>query len=88
MAALPNNLAHAKAHLSELVDRALDGEDIIIARRNKPLVRMVPLDPPGRNVLLGRFIDRLRMSDDFDAPLDDFEASMEAALEPPRQSHS
>lgn len=39
------NIAEAKAHLSALVQKALTGEEIIIARDNKPLVRLVPLAP-------------------------------------------
>ncbi|HEY2538080.1 MAG TPA: type II toxin-antitoxin system prevent-host-death family antitoxin [Stellaceae bacterium] len=37
------NIAEAKAKLSELIDRAMAGEDIVIARAGKPLARLVPL---------------------------------------------
>ncbi|MBV8121629.1 MAG: type II toxin-antitoxin system prevent-host-death family antitoxin [Alphaproteobacteria bacterium] len=37
------NIAEAKAKLSELLDRALAGEDIVIARAGKPLAKLVPL---------------------------------------------
>ena len=37
------NIAEAKAKLSELLDRALAGEEIIIARAGKPLARLVPV---------------------------------------------
>lgn len=37
------NIAEAKAHLSELIQKALNGEEVIIARDNKPLARLVPL---------------------------------------------
>jgi prevent-host-death family protein len=37
------NIAEAKAKLSELLDRALGGEEIVIARAGKPLVRLAPL---------------------------------------------
>ena len=36
------NVAEAKAKLSELLDRAVAGEDIVIARAGKPLVRLTP----------------------------------------------
>jgi prevent-host-death family protein len=46
------NLAEAKAHLSELVDRAIAGEPQIIMRRGKPVAKIVaieqarkPIDP-------------------------------------------
>jgi prevent-host-death family protein len=39
------NLADAKAHLSELVDRAEAGETITITRRGKMAARLVPVEP-------------------------------------------
>ena len=38
------NLYDAKAQLSRLVDRAAAGEDILIARAGKPIVRLVPVE--------------------------------------------
>ena len=37
------NIAEAKAKLSELLDRALGGEDIVIARAGEPMARLTPL---------------------------------------------
>jgi prevent-host-death family protein len=37
------NLYEAKSHLSELVARAADGEEIVIAKAGKPMARLVPL---------------------------------------------
>jgi len=37
------NIAEAKARLSELLDRALAGEEIIISRAGKPLARLAPI---------------------------------------------
>jgi len=43
------NAAEAKAHFSELLDRAARGEEIIVARSGKPVARLMPLaDPPKR----------------------------------------
>ncbi|MCT0198273.1 type II toxin-antitoxin system prevent-host-death family antitoxin [Synechococcus sp. CS-1325] len=42
------NLYAAKAQLSELVQAALDGEEVWIARAGKPLVRLVPGSPAHR----------------------------------------
>jgi prevent-host-death family protein len=50
------NIAEAKAKLSELLDRALGGEEIVIARAGKPLARLMPLKPKvreGRGVWRG-----------------------------------
>jgi prevent-host-death family protein len=38
------NLYDAKAQLSRLIARATAGEDILIARAGKPLVRLVPVE--------------------------------------------
>jgi prevent-host-death family protein len=38
------NLYDAKAQLSRLIDRATAGEDIVIGRAGKPLVRLVPVE--------------------------------------------
>jgi len=42
------NLYAAKAQLSELVQAAIDGEEVWIARAGKPLVRLVPGSPSRR----------------------------------------
>jgi prevent-host-death family protein len=42
------NMRDAKAQLSRLVDAAMLGEDVIIAKAGKPCVRLVPLDQPPR----------------------------------------
>lgn len=44
------NLADAKAHLSELVDRAEAGETLDILRRGKPAAKLVPPVPAKRKV--------------------------------------
>jgi prevent-host-death family protein len=36
----------AKANLSELIERAEAGEEIIIGRRNKPVARLIPVNTP------------------------------------------
>ena len=38
-------LFEAKTHLSELVNRAEKGEEVIITRHNKPVAKIVPYEP-------------------------------------------
>ena len=62
------NVAEAKARLSELVQRAAGGEEIIIARNGEPQARLVALAPkpvrrPGKGA--GKWV----VSKDFDDPL-------------------
>jgi prevent-host-death family protein len=40
------NIHEAKTRFSQLVDRALQGEEVIIARHGKPLLRLVPIESP------------------------------------------
>lgn len=42
-----HNVAEAKTHLSRLLDAALAGEEVILARAGTPLVRLVPVTAPG-----------------------------------------
>ena len=41
-------LTYAKAHFSELAERSAKGEEIIVTRHDKPLVKMVPATRPSR----------------------------------------
>lgn len=67
------NIHHAKTHLSELIAAAERGEEVVIARANRPAVRLVPVTPPQCTRTPGLHRGALRMADDFDAPLpDDF----------------
>ena len=44
------NLADAKAHLSELVDRVVAGESIEITRRNKSVALLTPVEKPKKRI--------------------------------------
>jgi prevent-host-death family protein len=37
------NIHYAKTHLSRLLDEATEGEDIVIAKAGKPIVKLVPV---------------------------------------------
>lgn len=68
------NVYDAKTHLSRLLERVERGERIVIARAGTPvalLVPFVPATPEPRRI--GLWHGQVRMSDDFDAPLPDFE---------------
>jgi prevent-host-death family protein len=57
----------AKATLSKLIEKALSGEEIIIARRNKPLVKIVPLVQSATHRKIGSAKGQLTIASDFDA---------------------
>lgn len=69
-----HNIAEAKAHFSEFIQKALLGEEVIIAKGHKPLVKIVPLDNYKKHRLPGSGKGQLLyMADDFDATPEDFE---------------
>ena len=40
----PVNILDARNRLSQLIAAAIDGEDVVIAKRGRPVVRLVPID--------------------------------------------
>ena len=44
------NLAEAKAHLSELVERAAAGESVCITRRGKPVAQLSAVGTPRKRI--------------------------------------
>ena len=65
------NLHAAKTHLSRLVDEAANGEDIIIAKAGRPVVRLVALDAERRRRSFGSLKGKIWMSKDFNELGDD-----------------
>ncbi len=63
------SLYEAKTHLSSLIERAADGEEIVITKSGKPKARLVPLDDLRPMRKPGRGRGQWRVADDFDAPL-------------------
>ena len=64
------NVAEAKAQFSALVRQALQGETVVIARDNKPLLELVPIVPVER--VPGTAKGQVVMASDFDRTPDDF----------------
>jgi prevent-host-death family protein len=65
------NLYEAKTHLSELVERAAQGEEIVIAKAGRPLARLVALAQRTAPRPLGLLAGQVSVGADFDAPLPD-----------------
>ncbi len=63
------NLYQAKTQLSKLVDRAAAGEEIIIAKAGTPLAKLIPVSRRTRRRKPGGWKGRIRIAEDFDAPL-------------------
>jgi len=62
------DVREAKAHFSSLVESAAKGMGFIIAKDGKPMVKVVPLDPPaaGRQRRLGFLEGWIKVPDDYD----------------------
>ena len=62
-------LYEAKTHLSDLVERAAQGEEFIIAKGDQPKARLIPIARRARQRVPGAWEGRVWISKDFDAPL-------------------
>lgn len=63
------NMHEAKTHLSQLVDRALAGEEVVIGRNGKPAVKLVPVEEELAPREPGGLEGKIWIADDFDDPL-------------------
>jgi prevent-host-death family protein len=70
------NVYEAKTHLSQLLDRAAAGEEIIIARAGRPVARLVALAEQSRERVPGGWRGKVSMAADFD----ELPAEIEAAF--------
>lgn len=63
------NIHNAKTHFSKLVNQVLKGEEVIIAKGGKPLIRLVPYTKEVEVRRGGQLKGLIKISEDFDAPL-------------------
>jgi len=72
------NIHEAKTQLSKLIQAAVNGQQVIIARGNKPMVRLEVLPEARSHRTIGNAKGLIvSMAEDFDEPLDDFKEYME-----------
>ena len=62
------NISEAKASLSKLIEKALRGEEVIIGKAGKPVVRLIPFDfdSSPRQLGAGNWRGRIWIAEDFD----------------------
>lgn len=65
-------LNEAKVRLLDLIEAALQGEDIFILKDDHQMVKLVPFQSPRRKPQFGAARGLITISDDFDAPPADF----------------
>lgn len=69
-------VSEASQNLPELIEAALSGEEIIIMKENLPVIRLTPVAPVKRRRQPGSAKGLITLSEDFDAPLEDFQDYM------------
>ena len=67
------NIHEAKTHLSELLQRVMNGEEIIIAKSGTPIARLLPFKPAPQPRQPGPDAGLVTIAPDFDEPLPEFE---------------
>ena len=65
------NIHEAKTHFSKLINQVLDGDEVIIARGGKPVIRLIAYTQEPGIRQRGQFRELLSISEDFDEPLPD-----------------
>ncbi|VAX10759.1 hypothetical protein MNBD_GAMMA26-2029, partial [hydrothermal vent metagenome] len=63
------NIHEAKTHLSRLLNRAVSGEEIVIAKAGRGIVKLVPIQGDRSPRTPGMDAGRVEISDDFDSSL-------------------
>ena len=71
MSTLVFNIHEAKTNLSRIVDDVAAGAVVIIAKAGKPMARLVPFDVPVKAKKLGLLKGKIKVPEDFNAPLDE-----------------
>ena len=79
------NIHYAKTHLSRLVEEAVAGDDVVIAKAGMPLVRLVRVAASDTPRKLGKLAGRIVEADDCWAPDPEIDALFYGApVEPKR----
>ncbi len=65
------NIQEVKVHLSRLLKEVASGEEVIIAKAGKPVARISQIEKSGPKIRFGVLKGKVKVSEDFDAPLPD-----------------
>ena len=75
-------LSDAKARFSEIVERAINGDEFIVTRMGKPVVRISRFVMSGERRKLGDLAGQIRISEDFDEWPPDLQEALGMAESP------
>jgi len=66
----------AKKRLPELIEKTISGDEIIITKGGQPIAKIVGISKQKKQRQFGTAKDLIKISDDFDKPLEDFQGYM------------
>jgi len=66
------NIHEAKTHFSKLIKEVLNGDEIIIAKGNKPVAKLISIEQSKLKRQLGTAKGKFKITPDFNLPLNDF----------------
>ena len=75
------NVYEAKTHLSKLLDRVAEGEELVLGRAGRPIARLVPYRELRQPRKPGRLAGGVWIAPDFDETPADIIAAFEGDLE-------
>jgi len=70
------DITHAQTQLPQLMQIALQGEEIIITRNNQPILKLSQISSTSKRRQRGSAKGQIKIVPDFDAPLEDFQEYM------------
>jgi len=70
------DLLHAQSRLSELVDEAAQGREVVLTDGGEPVAKIVPIARARAPRQFGSAKGLIHIADDFDAPLEEFSEYM------------
>jgi prevent-host-death family protein len=76
------NIHEAKTHLSRIIDRVEEGQEVIISRAGKPVAKVVPLTAQVQRKGRGSLRGRLVLADDWDSAETNAAIAADFGLEP------
>jgi prevent-host-death family protein len=68
------NVHEAKTHLSRLLRKVAEGEEITISRAGVPVAKLIAAGPQHKSRPMGMDRGRIWVAEDFDAPMPEIEA--------------
>ncbi len=63
------NIHEAKTHLSKIAEEVAAGKEVIVGKAGKPMMKLAPLNDKPKKRKLGALKGKIKIAEDFDAPL-------------------